>query len=146
MITLALAVELKEAGLLWRTKNYDFFVIPNHDLDDRVFVLADMVAYTELIQGWPAVGFHGAAEWALDYIFSDEIVWLPTEEQLREEVITQWPERESFALMLEMAEGRYRCRVMAGGAEFNFDGATASEAYARALLHALRQYRSLNGV
>jgi len=146
MISLALAVELKEAGLLWRTKNYDFFVIPNHDLDDRVFVLADMVAYTELIQGWPAVGFHGAAEWALDYIFSDEIVWLPTEEQLREEVISQWPERESFSLMLEMAEDRYRCRVMAGGAQFNFDGATASEAYARALLHALRQYQSLNGV
>ncbi len=146
MISPALAIELKEAGLLWRTKNYDFFVIPNHDLDDRVFVLADMVAYTELVQGWPAVAFHGAAEWALDYIFSDEIVWLPTEEQLREELATQWPEQADFGLTLETTVGGYRCRIASGGTQQVFDGPTASEAYARALLHALRQYRSLNRV
>ena len=68
MISLALAVELKQAGLVWRTSTHDFFAIPDHDMDERVFVLADMVAFTELVQGWPAVAFHGAAEWALDLV------------------------------------------------------------------------------
>ena len=147
MISMALAIELKAAGLLWRTKNYDFFVIPDHSLDDRVFVLADMVAFTELVQGWPAVAFHGAAEWALDYIYSHEIVWLPTEEQLREELVALWPERDGLGLRLELdAGGGYRVCVTSGGAERVFQGLTAGEAYAHALLYALTQRRPANGV
>ena len=147
MISMALAVELKAAGLVWRTKNYDFFAIPERGMDDRVFVLADMVAYTELVQGWPAVAFHGAAEWALDYIYSHEIVWLPTEEQLREELLAQWPERDGLGLRLELdGGGGYRCCVTSGGREQLFQGPTAGEAYAHALLYALAQYRLSNGV
>lgn len=146
MIPLALAVELKEAGLVWRTQNYDFFAIPERGLDDRVFILADMVAYTELVQGWPAVAFHGAAEWALDYIYAHEIVWLPTEEQLREELVARWPEREGLALTLETAGDGYRCRVASTGTVRVFEGPAAGEAYARALLFALRQYRPPIGV
>ena len=149
MIPLTLAVELKQAGLVWRTSNHDFFAIPDHDMDDRVFVLADMVAFTELVQGWPAVAFHGAAEWALDYIFSNETVWLPTEEQLREALADQlrrddgrqWP-----TLSLSVQAGAYRCDVDFRGEALSYAAPTAGEAYARALLHVLRQRNRANGV
>ncbi len=149
MIPLALAVELKEAGLVWQTKIHDFFAIPDHDMDDRVFVLADMVAFTELVQGWPAVAFHGAAEWAMDYIYSHEIVWLPTEEQLREAVVEQLRSDETDATGLTLttlASGGYRCAIKQQGEALAFDAPAADEAYAQALLHLLRQRDQANGV
>ena len=105
MISLTLAQQLKAAGLVWHTNNYDFFAIPDRELDDRVFVLADMMAYTELVQGWPVVAFHGTAEWALDYILTREVVWMPTEEQLREALEAGRVTSEAdFALHLAIAE------------------------------------------
>ena len=149
MIPLALAVELKQAGLVWRTQAHDFFAIPDHALDDRVFVLADMVAFTELVQGWPAVAFHGAAEWALDYIFTHEIVWLPTEEQLREVlkeyILRDYPYKMVFSLECRVDQG-YTCVIAFGGEPLSFAAPTAGEAYARALLHVLRQYNQPDGV
>lgn len=139
MIPISLAQELKAAGLIWRTNNYDFFAIPDRDLDDRLFVLADMMAYTELVQGWPVVAFHGTAEWALDYILTREVVWVPTEEQLREALEEQLAAVErSIALELVRIEGGYRCATGRDGEGRVFDAPTAGEAYGRALLHALR--------
>lgn len=149
MIPLTLAVELKQAGLVWRTSTHDFFAIPDHDMDERVFVLADMVAFTELVQGWPAVAFHGAAEWALDYIFSDEVVWLPTEEQLREILMDQVRRDapgEQPSLSLAAAAGAYRCAIGFHGEMLTFAAPTAGEAYAQALLHVLGQRTQANGV
>ena len=150
MIELALAIELKQAGLLWQTKTHDFFAIPDHDMDERVFVLADMVAFTELVQGWPAVAFHGSAEWAMDYIFSNEIVWLPTEEQLREAVVERLREDGAggaAGLTLgTLASGGYRCAIEQRAETLTFDAPAAGEAYARALLHLLQQRNRANGV
>lgn len=139
MIPIPLAQELKAAGLVWRTENYDFFAIPDRGFDDRVFVLADMMAYTELVQGWPVVAFHGTAEWALDYILTSEVVWVPTEEQLREALerrLSAAGERGDFALTREPSG--YRCAVTLDSAPLAFDAPTAGEAYGRALLHLLR--------
>jgi hypothetical protein len=144
MISLALAVELKQAGLVWRTSTHDFFAIPDHDMDERVFVLADMVAFTELVQGWPAVAFHGAAEWALDYIFSDEVVWLPTEEQLREALMdtlfkmSDVMPKEAGIGLTSTRDG-YQCAIAIDSQHHFFKAPTASEAYAAALLYVLRQ-------
>ena len=149
MIELALAIELKQAGLVWQTKTHDFFAIPDHDMDERVFVLADMVAFTELIQGWPAVAFHGSAEWAMDYVFSNEIVWLPTEEQLREAVVERLRGGADGAVGLTLstlAAGGYRCAIEQRGETLAFDAPAADEAYAQALLHLLRQRDRANGV
>jgi hypothetical protein len=150
MIPIALASELKSAGLVWQTQTHDFFAIPDHGMDERVFVLADMVAFTELVQGWPAVAFHGTAEWALDYIFSDEIVWLPTEEQLREALLDQLRSDDTsqpveFHLSVRPGEG-YRCAISFRGAALSFDAPTAGEAYAHALLHVLSHRNRVIGV
>jgi len=139
MIPITLAQELKAAGLVWRTEIYDFFAIPDRGLDDRVFVLADMMAYTELVQGWPVVAFHGTAEWALDYILTSEVVWVPTEEQLRgalEHHLRAAGERGNFALTHEA--GGYHCAVTIGVGTLAFNAPTAGEAYGAALLHVLR--------
>lgn len=135
MIPITLAQQLKAAGLVWRTNNYDFFAIPDRGLDDRVFVLADMMAYTELVQGWPVVAFQGTAEWALDYILTSEVVWVPTEEQLREALAAQLP--AGHLSLTHLADG-YRCEIAPDGRPLPFDAPTAGEAYGRALLHVLR--------
>jgi len=149
MIPLALAIELKNAGLVWRTSTHDFFAIPDHALDDRIFVLADMVAFTELVQGWPAVAFHGAAEWALDYIFTNEIVWMPTEEQLRDALQDNLRRDGDDAPTLLLALGPgdgYHCDIVFRGQALTFSAPTAGEAYAHALLHVLEQRNRPNGV
>lgn len=144
MIPIPLALELKQAGLIWRTNNYDFFAVPDRGLDDRVFVLADMMAYTELVQGWPVVAFHGTAEWALDYIFTSEVVWVPTEEQLREALESQLQSAdECAALVLCHSAGGYRCEIDFRGETLTFDAPTAGEAYGRALLHVLVRGQAL---
>ncbi len=140
MIPLSLAQELKAAGLVWHTNNYDFFAVPGRDLDDRLFVLADMMAYTDLVQGWPVVAFHGTAEWALDYILTSEVVWVPTEEQLREALEEQL-RVTGKPMILSLARsngGIYRCVVALNGLSLTFDAPTAGEAYGRALLHLLK--------
>ncbi len=136
MIPISLAQELKAAGLIWRTNNYDFFAIPDRGFDDRLFVLADMMAYTDLVQGWPVVAFHGTAEWALDFILTSEVVWVPTEQQLREALEARLDQHALLSLTRD--EGSYRSTIEFHGEPAGFDAPTAGEAYGRALLHVLQ--------
>ena len=53
-------------------------------MDDRVFVINDMATIIEMIHGAEMVTFHGTPEWALDYVYLGEAVWLPEEGQLRQ--------------------------------------------------------------
>src|SRR5512146_2882759 len=84
MISLALAQDLKEAGLSWEPAMHDFFAIPERGMDNRVFVISDIQSTVENLLGSPVVAFQGASEWALDYLVTSEAVWLPTESQLRQ--------------------------------------------------------------
>jgi hypothetical protein len=141
MISLPLARQLKEAGLVWRAGIHDFFAIPDRDLDDRVFVITDVMAYLELFRGWPVVTFHGTVEWALDYILTSEVVWIPTEGQLRQEledVLRRVGEPTTLQLMLD--ESDYHCQISYQGKQLTFTAATASEAYGQAVLHILQHY------
>ena len=137
MITLHLARQLKEAGLVWMTNTNDFFAIPDRGLDDKVFVLADMMAYTELVQGWPVVAFQGTAEWALDYILTSEVVWMPTEGQLRgalEGLLFPAEQPEAQLQLIRTPDG-YVCLTASPAGTLSFSAPTAEEAYALALLH-----------
>ncbi|HEX6383455.1 MAG TPA: pilus assembly protein CpaE [Anaerolineae bacterium] len=140
MISLALAQELKEAGLVWKAGIHDFFAIPDRDLDDRVFVVTDVMAYLEIFRGWPVVTFHGAAEWALDYILTTEVVWMPTEGQLRQELEHILMGEEKLKLQLFLEQEEYTCEIYYQGQDRRFTAPTADEAYVFALLHALRHY------
>lgn len=143
MISLALACELKEAGLVWKTAVNDYFGLPERGMDDRVFVLSDMMANTDVFRGWPVVTFHGAAEWALDYILSSETVWLPREDQLRqaiEEILMT--EAEMLLQLNYVSPTQYQCRIKYQGEEYSFDGQDGSEAYGHALLYLLQQFNA----
>lgn len=139
LISLSQAVSLKEAGLVWRANLYDFFSIPDRGLDDRVFVIADVMATLDVFRGWPVVTFHGTAEWASDYVFSHEVVWIPTEGQLRQELGALLDKEAANGLTLRQLAAEYTCEIQLYGTSYTFSGATAAAAYADALLYLLRK-------
>ena len=139
MISPKLAQELKEAGLVWRMNNHDFFSIPDRNLDGRIFVLSDMMAYMDLIKGWPVVSFHGTSEWALDYILSHEVVWMPTESQLREELMRLLEKTGSSKVTLTQNGQGAICDIRVDGENLQFTADSAVDAYGHSLLHLLQQ-------
>ncbi len=139
MISLALAMQLKEAGLVWHTSIHDFFAIPDRDMDGRIFVLSDMMVTMELLRGWPAVVFHGTAEWAMDYLLTHEAVWLPTESQLREQLeVELMPRNGRFHQLVRLPEG-YQCQILLAEDVVQITAVSPSEAYGLALLNLLQQ-------
>ena len=142
MISLELAQKLKNAGLVWKASNHDFFAIPDRGMDERVFVITDMMAHLDLLQGWPVITFHGTAEWALDYIVTTEVVWMPTESQLRQELENLLQDDTAEVLRLWWGDGRYHTQIQYQDETLTFDAATASDAYGKAILTILQHYYS----
>ena len=137
MISLSTARKLKQAGLDWQPKLNDFFAIPERDLDERVFVIADMLSTIELLQDNQVVSFQGASEWALDSLVLSEVVWMPSEEQLRLALEEALLKRKRFGLRLVANLGGYRCEVPGDQEWQDFEASSAEEAYAAALLSLL---------
>jgi hypothetical protein len=131
VLSVQLAKELRRAGLVWKPALFDFFHIPERDLDDRRFVIADMSIDIQILaDGIGAITFNGAVEWSLDYILTQDVVWLPTESQLRELL------SERFT-GLQRTESGFRVSVNDDAGAHDFDAATAADAYGMALLEAL---------
>jgi hypothetical protein len=145
MVSFTIAKQLKAAGLLWQPMLHDFFAIPDRDLDDQVFVINDMTVYVELIRGWPIATFHGSSEWALDYIFLQELVWMPTESQVRDALLQRLIGSTVEAVSLLSQGNECRCEINFQGQGLAFTAAKASDAYGGALLYILQQSYGLNG-
>jgi hypothetical protein len=126
---------LRAAGVLWRPRPGDTFVIPDHALDDQVFVLSDMVVQTlDGPGGTPILAFNGTTEWALDSLEAQEAVWLPREDQLRGLLGDAFVALERvLGPVDELAEG-YAVTVTTADGEQRHVDVTAEAAYARALL------------
>jgi hypothetical protein len=131
VLSIALARALHEAGLQWTPARGDSFVLPDREMDSDVFVLSDMTIEVHQFPDGPVIGFNGTTEWALDSVEQSEALWVPAEHQLRERL------GEAFAGLAPTGNG-YRVTLRVDGATSGFEGATPSEAYARALLHLLR--------
>lgn len=134
MLSLNLAIKLKQAGLSWKPELHDFFAIPQPDLEDRLFVLSDMTIEVEPIFGWQAITFNGAVEWSLDYIMTAEVVWMPTESQLRDLLQEHLLAEEQPAVQLFSSISGYHCQITYDGIVHDFEAPTASDAYGHALL------------
>ena len=130
MISFDLARRLQRQKLEWTPKLHDRFMIPDRDLDDRVFVIAELTIDVEQVAGHATIMFNGAVEWSLDYIFSQDVVWLPSEEQLRELL------GDAFVALSPSDEG-FRCEIDVDGMTVVFSAEDASDAYGQALLHLL---------
>ncbi|MFO7539765.1 MAG: hypothetical protein R6X32_17130 [Chloroflexota bacterium] len=137
-----MAQQLKEAGLVWEAQTHDFFAIPERGMDEQIFVVTDVMAYLELLKGWPVVTFHGTAEWALDYILTAEVLWLPTESQIRDQLAGALLGEAELKLSLTLQHPTYLCEILYRGQPHQFSGATASEAYGLALLHILDRHNN----
>lgn len=136
MISLELAQQLRSAGLVWRPAERDMFALPDREMDNQVFIISVLPAQIQIHNGEPAVAFLASAEWALDHVWLGEVVWLPTETQLREALAAQIAPEAGLALSRHM--NGYHCTVEIAGSDRTFDGPDAASAYAQALLHVLR--------
>jgi hypothetical protein len=139
MISLEVAQKLKEAGLNWEPALHDFFAIPDRGMDERIFVISDMMITLELLSGMEVVSFQGASEWALDYLLASEVIWMPREEQLREALVTELLAKGKPQVSLKGGLGDYRCAIMINNERKRFSGKNASQAYASALLYLMAQ-------
>jgi hypothetical protein len=128
VITLELAQQLRDAGLVWEAAPGDRFVVPDRDMDDEVFVVSNMTVEVHDFPSGRVIGFNGTTEWALDSLDQHEVVWLPRETQLRELL------GEHF-VSLEVRTGGYA--VQLGSSEARHVDIDAERAYARALLAVL---------
>ena len=117
---------IRDSGLEWRPALYDVFFIPDRGLDDRVFVLADMTIGIQELQGAATITFNGAVEWSLDSILHGEVVWLPTEAQLRALIGDR-------LVALTRDGGEYVCAVDTGDSIEEFRDIGASNAYGQAV-------------
>jgi hypothetical protein len=138
MIGLERAQQLKDAGLTWLPEQGDRFAVSGAGMDDRWFVINDMATIIESIQGFQAVTFHGVAEWALDYVWLGEAIWLPTEGQLRALLAERLAAAGSTVYDLLFADGVFTCRFELGGEALAFTASDAEDAYAAGLLHLIR--------
>jgi hypothetical protein len=130
VIGVHVAQQLKEAGLTWKPAAGDRFVIPDRDLDDQVFFLANMTIEVYQVPDGRVIGFNGTTEWALDDVELEETLWLPREDQLRELL------GGTFVALRRGAAG-YDVDTTLLGEDRSFSGASPEEAYASALLHLL---------
>lgn len=139
MLSVETACKLKTAGLEWHPALHDFFAIPEHGLDERIFVVADLPANLSMFQGQQVFTFEGAVEWAMDYIVTTEAVWLPTESQLRQAVEARTPDTP---ILLSISPDGYECSIIfRPEAAVSFRATSAEEAYAQALLFLLQRQR-----
>lgn len=132
MIPIDLAMELDRAGLDWVPREGDRFAIPGHDLDGQVFSVSEMTIEVKHVVGGSRISFNGAVEWALDSIMKSDVVWLPTETQLRDRL-------GGTFRRLGVFEGSYVCVVDFGDGELEFAARSPQEAYGLALLELLRR-------
>lgn len=137
MLSLSSAQQLKQAGLDWTPALHDFFAIPDRGFDNQVFVISDVFAIVERLRGHLAVTFHGSAEWALDHLFVADLVWLPTEAQLREQLEQRLAVEGQPEMKLSYTQDVYTCELRIRGEWLRFTASDASEAYAAALSYVL---------
>lgn len=117
----------------------DFFRLPDRHMDERVFVISDMLVTVDVMQGLQVIAFQGASEWALDSLVTTEAVWVPTETQLRlalEAALLDWGRPE---LRLTSGMSGYRLDFILQDEAISLEGGAADELYANALLKALKK-------
>ena len=135
MITTEMAVELARRGLPWTPASGDRFHVPDRDLDDEVFVVSGMSIEVSDLPSGAEMRFNGTVEWALDSIAQSEVIWLPREEQMRNELGSRFARLER----LEGETAGYAVVLRGDGHEERHVDIDAERAYARALLSVLSE-------
>jgi hypothetical protein len=130
MISIELARKLRDAGLEWLPTEGDRFMIPDRDLEDHIFSISEMTIDVRRMAGARRIMFNGTVEWALDSILQHEVVWLPSEAQLRDRL------GRAFESLRRTGDG-YRCDVVVDARRRTYYSTNPAEAYGKALLDLL---------
>jgi hypothetical protein len=109
--------------------------VPAGPLENQVFVISQLTALIQMYNNNLVVAFHGSSEWALDYVLLTDVVWLPSETQLRTELAQRVG--DDAPLRLDRTGNGYRCQIAELDRMREFDAPDAESAYALALLHML---------
>ena len=128
MLSVELALALRDAGLVWSPGQGDRFVLPGRGMDEQVFVLSDMTVQVHQLPKGRVVGFNGTTEWALDSVRVEDALWLPREDQLRALLAPRF-------VRLEHSGGRWT--VVLGEPAEEHAADDAEDAYGRAVLRTL---------
>jgi hypothetical protein len=137
MLDLDLALQLKEAGLEWHPAERDLFILPDSELAHEPFMVSDRTTLVQNINGQWMITFHGVVEWALDSVLLSDVVWIPTETQLREAIQLRLGGEQPRVSLTWQLSG-YQCTFTHFDQAHMFDQSTAERAYAQALLFLLR--------
>ena len=127
-LSLDLARKLRDAGLRWDVEPGDRFAIPDRGFDDRTFLISDMVVEVRDVLGGRELAFNGTVEWALDAILKAEVVWVPSESQLRELL------GADFVACYRDDDSGYAVVARVDGVPRTFTAVSAADAYGGALL------------
>lgn len=127
MISVDLARELRDSGLVWRPASGDAFVIDRPELVGDVFTVSDMTIEAHVFDTGTILGFNGTTEWALDSVALEDSLWMPREDQVRALL------GGTFRSLSRRGD-RYRVDVDLGAEARSFTDAEPANAYARALL------------
>ena len=131
MIDIELARRLKRAGLIWQPTDSDRFLIPDRGLDDQIYVVNRLTTLIQDYHGDLMVTFHGTSEWALDNVLLADVVWLPSETQLREAIAARIG--PDAPLRLDRTPSGYRCEFADADQMVEFEAASAEDVYALGL-------------
>jgi hypothetical protein len=127
VLRLELASALRRDGLAWSPARGDRFVVPDRGMDDEVFVVSDLTIEVREVPSGLVLGFNGTTEWALDSLKTDQVLWLPREDQLRELLGPRFRR-------LEATDAGWRVVVAEGLQERSFEDPDVESAYALAAL------------
>ena len=105
-------------------------MVPDRDLDEHVFAISQMTVEAHRLPEGMRISFNGAVEWALDSIMHREVIWLPSEAQLRNRL------GRSFTSLLR-SDSTYQCHVIVDGESRTYEADDPADAYALALLDLL---------
>ena len=137
MIQYALAQALRDAGLRWAPQNGDWFSLFE---EGDVWLIAASGVELGIIDGAPALLFHGASEWALDTVWAGEATWLPSATQLHAALLQTLGAEATITLDATIAG--VRCRVQFGEWRYEASAIDLADAYGSVLLAVLQNVRA----
>jgi len=127
VIASALARSLRATGLRWHPTTGDRFVIDKPGVDDDVYTVSEMTVERHDYPSGTVLGFNGTTEWALDSVEASESLWLPREDQLREQLGPAF-------VSLAASGSSFVVTATISGVPQTFSEPVAADAYGQALL------------
>jgi hypothetical protein len=139
VISRDLAIELRDAGLVWHPESGDRFQLDlpeqvEAEVEADIFTVSEMTIEARRYPTGTILAFNGTTEWALDSVALADAVWLPREDQLRELL------RATFRSLTRL-EDSFEVEVEIAGDVRRFEHPDAAEAYGQALLELVGRSR-----